>query len=261
LAKFSTLKKYGEEIGKLLRVGSFPLALKMLREEGDIPKGVQRPKRDFGYRLATCQCLAMSRRCGTHIAQLKEDMWCFEPVVGYGLAKAPQYFLDGYNRFPETASTLEAGSNWANAFPHLEVGKYIGVISAPLNTANFEPDLVMVYCNAAQLTQLLMSVNWKDGYDINCRLSSHAACVYSVVLPLQNGEYQITSPCFGNRRRAIAQDDELLFTAPLEKVEDLIFGLKHISAHALGLPVQFTMMPEYELTESYAKIAGMLGMG
>ena len=76
---------------------------------------------------------------------LKEDMWCFEPVIGLGLAEPPAYFLEGHYRLPRNVETLEAGSNCAHEFPRLEVGKYIGIASAPLTTANFEPDLVKKY--------------------------------------------------------------------------------------------------------------------
>ncbi|NIM05156.1 MAG: hypothetical protein GTN65_05965, partial [Armatimonadetes bacterium] len=83
-----------------VRLKTFPLALKLLEKEGDIPDGAKRPLRDFGYHLSLCQAFQISRRDGATIAMLKEDNWCFEPVVGYGLGEAPQYFLEGHNRFP-----------------------------------------------------------------------------------------------------------------------------------------------------------------
>jgi len=252
--------KYGEEIEKQLRLKSFPLAIKLLRKKEDIPEGAKRPKRDLGKHLSTCQAFSMSRRQGMSLAMLKEDMWCFEPVIGYGFAKPPKYFLEGHNRFPGTAKTLEAGRNWAQAFPHLEYGKYIGIVSTPLMKANFEPDLIMIYCDPAQLTQLLIVVNWIDGHDITCRLSGHAACVYSIVPVIQNRQYQVSSLCIGDRKRAMAQDNELVFTAPTEKVEDLVLGLKALAKYGNELPVKFTVMPEYELEESYTKIGKMLGM-
>ncbi|MEA1963805.1 MAG: DUF169 domain-containing protein [Candidatus Aerophobetes bacterium] len=260
MIELDVFHKYGEEIEKQLRLKSFPLAIKLLRKGEGIAEGAKRPKRDLGFHLSTCQAFSISRREGTHLAMLKEDMWCFEPVIGYGLARPPKYFLDGYNRFPETARTLEAGKNWARAFPHLEYDKYTGIVSAPLTKANFEPDLVMIYCNPAQLTQLLIVVNWIDGHDITCRLSGHAACVYSIVPVIQRRQYQVSSLCIGDRRRATAQDNELVFTAPKEKIEDLVLGLKALAKSGAGLPVKFTVIPEYELEESYAKIGKMLGM-
>ena len=251
---------YAEELDKRLRLGTFPLAVKLLEKEGDIPQGAQRPVRDFGYHLSTCQAFAMSRRQEATIAMLKEDMWCFEPVIGFGMAEAPQYFLDGYNRFPSSVATLEAGSNWAQVFPRLEVGKYIGVVSAPLMTTNFEPDVVVIYGNPAQLTQLLLSAEYEDGYDLTCTLSGRAACVYSVVPVIQTGRFQVTFPCPGDRGKAGAQDNELIFSAPRERLEELMVGLRCRDDFRRGQPTSFTFMPEYELQESYVKIARMLGM-
>lgn len=260
MTRLSVIHSYAEEFEKRLRLKTFPLAVKMLEKEGDIPDGAKRPKRDLGHHISLCVGLSMSRREGTLLAMLKEDMWCFEPVIGLGLAEPPEYFLEGHNRFPDSAKTLEAGRNWARAFPRLECGKYIGIMSAPLKTTNFEPALVIIYCDSAQLTQLLIAVNWKDGRDITCRLSGHAACVYATVPVMQSGQYQVTSPCAGDNRHAMAQDSEIIFTAPIEKVEDLIMGLKSLEEHNIALPRILTMELEYELSESYANIGKMLGM-
>jgi len=160
--------------------------VKLLEKEEDIPENAIRPLRDWGYRLELCQAYATSRREGMLIAMLKEDMWCFEPVVGYGIAEPPQYFLEGHNRFSEDVKTLEVGRNYVSDFPHLPAGKYIGVISAPLKTADFEPDLVIIYCDSAQLGLLLLAREYKDGHDLKCSLSSHAGH-----LPQQAGGYPV----------------------------------------------------------------------
>ncbi|NIM46030.1 MAG: hypothetical protein GTN80_09615 [Nitrososphaeria archaeon] len=257
----SIFERYAEQIEKQIRPTSYPLAVKLLEKESDIPKDAKRPIRDFGYCLSTCQCFSTSRRQGTTLAQLKEDMWCPEPVIGYGLAETPKYFLDGNNRFPKDVETLEAGSNWAHAFPRLEFGRYIGVLSAPLKTANFDPNLVMIYCNSAQLTQLLLGIAYKDGHDITSQLSGHAACVYSVVPAIRTEKCQVTVPCLGDRRRAMAQDDEMIFTVPRQKMDNLLLGLKHIDEFGdRRIPFAYPMIPEYKLSENYAKIARMMGM-
>lgn len=251
--------EYGEELERRVRLKTFPLAVKLLEKEEDVPEGAQRPVRDFGYHLSLCQGFAMSRREGILLAMLKEDMWCFEPVIGYGLAEPPEYFLEGHNRFPEDVETLEVGSNYAREFPRLEVGKYIGIASAPLTTANFEPDLVMIYCDSPQLSLLLLGREYKDGFSLKCSLSSHAACVYAVVPVVQSGECQVAIPCRGDRYRAMAGDDEMVFTVPKGKLEDLLLGLRRVDEYGSKLPRLYTMKPEYELKESYAKIGKMLG--
>ena len=102
--------KQAQELESLLRLQSPPLALKMVRREDQIPEEAQRPVNDMGFHLSFCQALSLSRRHGLTIAQTKEDMWCFEPVVGLGFVKPPQQFLDGHTRYPEMSTTLETGS-------------------------------------------------------------------------------------------------------------------------------------------------------
>lgn len=256
-----TLHKYGEELERRLHLKTFPLAVKLIEKEEDIPAEAVRPFRDLGYHMPLCQAFATSRREGTLMAALKEDMLCFEPVVGYGMAEPPQYFLEGNNRFPQDVESLEVGKNYATDFPRLPVGKYIGVISAPLKAANFKPDLVMIYCDSAQLSLLLLAREYKIGYDLKQSLSSHAACVYSVVPVMQTGECRAAIPCRGDHYFAIAGDDELIFSVPIKKLDDLMIGLRYLETTGSKLPRNYEMRREPEMPEPYMKIAEMLGMG
>ncbi len=261
MGHYEIFHEYGFELERRIRLRTFPLAVKLLETEAGIPEGAERPLRDYGYHIHLCQGYAMSRRDGKTIAMFKEDMWCFEPVVGYGWEEAPQYFLDGHNRFPEDVKDLQAGRNYASDFPKLETGKYQGIVSAPLTTVSFVPDLVMIYCDSAQLSLLLLGREYQDGHDLPCHLSSHAACVYSVVPPIQSGEYQVSIPCRGDRYTALAGDDEIIFTIPIAKLEDLLAGLRHVEKYDSKLPRNPRMSIEAELKESYEKIGKMLGMG
>ena len=208
-------KKEGRDLTRLLLANSFPIAVKMLRFENEIPKNALRPIKDLEHHIAVCQGFAMSRREGKTVATLKEDMWCFEPVVGFGLAEPPVRFLEGHNRYPNTAKTLQAGKTWAQNMPRLPMNKYIGVVSSPLERVEFEPDLVIVYCDNAQLTQLLMAANWIDGHDVESRLSAHAACVYTIANILKEQNFSVCAPCQGDHRRALAQDNEIIFGIPI----------------------------------------------
>ena len=260
MMQLEDMRNCGEEISRRLCLKTFPLAVKLLDKKEDIPREATRPLRDLGYRLELCQAYATTRREGTLIALLKEDMWCFEPVVGYGIAEPPRYFLEGHNRFPRDVETLEAGKNYASDFPRLPVGKYIGVMSAPLKTTNFNPDLVMIYCDSSQLSLLLLAREYKDGHDLKCSLSSHAACVYSVVPVLQTGECRVAIPCRGDKYKAMAGDDEKIFTVPIGKLEDLMVGLRYLETTGSKLPRAYRMQREPELPLNYFEIAKMIGM-
>lgn len=253
-----SLRKYAEEIEKHVRPATYPFAVKMLRSVDEIPEGAKRPKRDFAKCLSACQGFALVRRYGMSIAMLKEDMWCPEPVIGFGLAEAPQYFLEGRNRYPGGVESLEAGANWAREFPRLEAGQYVGVAATPLSRANFEPDVVVIYCNSAQLLRLLLATAYKDGRDVTSQLSGHVACVYAVVPAMQTGNCYVSVPCRGDRNRAGAQDDEIIFTVPRAKLDDLVLGLGKEGTGSV--PTTPMMVPEYKLSTSYAEMARLMGM-
>jgi uncharacterized protein (DUF169 family) len=255
---YEDYKEYGEELERRLKVKSFPLAVKLLENEDDVPSSAYRPLRDSGYHLDLCQAFQISRREGRTVAMLKEDMWCFEPVVGYGLEEPPEDFMAGHNRYPRDVGTLEAGRHYAEEFPRFAVGAYVGVVSAPLKSTSFKPDLVMIYCDSEQVNLLLLAREYKEGYNLKCALSSHAACVYAVVPAITTGQCQVAIPCRGDRWVAMAESDELIFSVPLERLEDLITGLRHVETTGSKLPHGRAIQPESEMSEEYKKIANMM---
>jgi uncharacterized protein (DUF169 family) len=256
----SAYQEYGRELDRRLRLKTFPLALKMLETEKDIPEGFLRPVKDIGQHLSACQGFQISRRQGEPLAMMKEDMWCPEPVIGYGFEEPPEYFLQGNNRFPHDVATLESGSHYALEFPRFEAGKYTGIASAPLEKANFEPDVVMIYCDSTQLSLLLLGREYKNGYNLKCNLSSHAACVYGVVPAMKNNDYQVAIPCRGDRYSALAGEEEMIFTIPRNRLEELLEGLRYVDSTGSRLPRGYNLKYEYPLRESYAKMAEMMGM-
>jgi uncharacterized protein (DUF169 family) len=259
MAELNVYREYGEELERRLRLKTYPLAIKLLEKETEIPEGAQRPIKDFGHHYSLCQSYQMSRRDGRTIAMLKEDHWCFEPVVGYGLGQPPDFFLEGHNRYPRDVETLEAGKHYAEEFPRLPVDKYVGIVSAPLRTTNFEPHVVMIYCDSAQLSLLLLGREYGDGRNLQCALSGHAACVYGVIPAIQNGQCQVAIPCRGDHYRAIAGDDEMIFTVPRGKLDDLMLGIRQIEKTGTKLPQGYSVCPEYPLSQNYEKIGKMMG--
>jgi uncharacterized protein (DUF169 family) len=257
----SDFNRCGEELEMRLLLRTSPIAIKMLEREEDIPKGAIKPRKDLGVHLGLCQAFAKSRRERVTVAMLKEDNWCYVPVIALGLAKAPDFFLEGHTDFPERVVDQEAAKNLAMSFPRLEYGKYVGVVSAPLRAANFKPDLVVVYCDSAQLKSLLMGMKYRKGYIVTSRLDPGGACVHCTVPVLKSGECQVTVPCGGDRRRALAQDDEMIFSLPTDRLEDLMMGLRHFDETGFGYN-QFApdIRPDYPLPELYVKVAKMLGM-
>jgi uncharacterized protein (DUF169 family) len=254
----SIYNDYGKRIEKQIRPASYPLGIKMIQDEAEIPPDAIRPTKEFKAANATCQCFALSRKTGKTTAQLLEDMWCPEPIIGYGLIEPPKFFLEGHNRYPVGKATLDAGATSASGMPRFEVGKYKGIVAAPLSTASFEPDVAVIYCNSAQLVRLLLGIAYNDGRDINTIISGHSACVYAIVPTILDEECHISVPCRGDRSLAGAQDDEMIFSAPKHKIGDLAIGLEQEGTGSI--PSIIDMKYEHELPPAYAKLAHIMGI-
>ncbi|NLA74891.1 MAG: DUF169 domain-containing protein, partial [Deltaproteobacteria bacterium] len=208
-----TIKKYnryGKELEQLLILKDHPIAVKMLKREADIPEGAFRPKRDAGYHLAQCQAFALSRRQGKVVAMLKEDHWCFAPLMAYGLVEDP------HDEFISNAVD----------FPCFSLGRYIGMVSASLESAPFEPDLVLIYAEPAQIRRLLMAVKHGEKRNVFSEFDAIDSCAYAIVPVIEKNEYRITIPDPGEYSRTAVRDDELIFSIPKDRLPGLIDSLK-----------------------------------
>jgi uncharacterized protein (DUF169 family) len=257
----SDFNRWGEELEMRLRLSTSPIAVRMLKREEEIPPEAVRPKRDLGVHLALCQAFAKSRREKLTVAMLKEDHWCYVPVIAHGLAEPPEFYLQGNMEFPSRVADQEAARRLAKTFPRLEGRNDIGVVSAPLATTVFEPDLTVIYCNSAQLRGLLTGLKYRKGEMVSSILNPGGACVHATVPALQTGACQLTIPCGGDSKRALARDDELIFSVPTNRFEDLMAGLRHLDETGFGYRQSAPDMKfEYPQPPNYARVAGMLGM-
>ena len=247
---------YGEELEKLLVLRTSPIAVKMLEKEEDIPEGAIRPKKDYGYHIAQCQAFAMSRRGRkATIAMLKEDNWCPAPVSAYGLVETREEIAG----FPYMVENKEAANKLNETSPQFEYGKYIGVVSAPLKMTNFEPDLVIVYSNTAQLRSMLLAVKYKEGLLVTSEFDPLRSCVFAIIPVIQNGHFRITLPDTGEQYRTMSGEDEIIFSVPKDKVKELILGLRHFEEMTQDnvhryTHLDFDMRPDFPQPEHYIKM-------
>jgi uncharacterized protein (DUF169 family) len=255
------IQSCSEDLEQILFLRTSPLAVKLIEREGDIPEGAIRPKKDQGAHLALCQAFAMSRRQKTTVAMLKEDHWCWAPLIGFGLVEPPDLFLEGRTAFPSMVSSLDAARELARTEPRLESGKYIGIVSAPLKTANFEPDAVLIYGNSAQVRTLLLAVKYQDGCRVESTFDPLDSCVNALVPVILTGQYRITFPDPGEYQRALATEDEIIFSVPKGKLQGLVSGLRHIKELRHGYR-DFTqeMRPDFPQPPFYKSLFARWGL-
>jgi len=228
----SDFNKYGEELEISLILRTSPVALKMLEKEEDIPKGAFRPKRDGGYHIAQCQAFGMSRREKKTVAMLKEDHWCPTALIAYGMVEKPASM-----------------GMYGESFLSFDVGKYIGVVTAPLKTAAFIPDVVLIYSNPAQIRGMLLTMMYSGGGSEVDTFLSLPSCGHCVVDPMVTGKYCIVLPDPGEYQRALTLEEELIFAVPQKKMAGLMAGLKRgMSSYR---DQYMSMLPDFEQPQFY----------
>ena len=258
--RLEEINQFGIELETWLRMRFHPVAMKMIKKDDKIPKEAIIPTRDWKHKYALCQSIARSQRNGETIFMLKDDHWCFEPVVGLGYVRFPKTFNNGNHRYPDSVKTIKAAAEWGKNMPRLPFGKYQGIILSPINNCNFIPEIVVMHVNGLMATMLMIVKNWIDGKDINCQISGHAACVYAIVPSLLNKKCNIALPCKGDRRLAFAQDDEIIFTIPIHLLQDFIKGIRYLQEREWGLPLIVQMKEEYDLKRKYKEEGEKLGL-
>jgi len=115
---------------------------------------------------------------------------------------------------------------------------------APLDRATFEPDLVCIYANPAQVMRLTQAALWKRGGRLHSSFEGRAVCADIIVTTMQTGEAQVILPCSGDRIFGQTQDHEMAFAIPWARMEEIVEGLR--GTHAGGIRYPITQFMEYE---------------
>jgi uncharacterized protein (DUF169 family) len=236
--------RYGEELDRILGLHTSPVSVKMLEKEADIPAGALRPKKDHGYHYAQCQAFSLSRRDKATVAMLKEDNWCPGPVIAYGLVPKPD----------------DPEGRVANAYECFEYGRYIGILTAPMQTADFEPDVIIIYCDTNQLRIMLLSLKEEDRSLVKTNLFPFS-CSNSIIPVMLHDEYWVNLPDPGEYARALTIAGEMMFSVPRDKIADFTKNLRQFDRNESGFAhEQMMMRPDFPQPDLYKKVFEVWGM-
>jgi len=253
-----------EGLRRLLLLNSFPVAVSFSAEE-ELPEKARRPSSSLGHPVAICQGTAMVRSMGWTLGFLKEDHACPPSFLIFGLdEKAKEAGANlGETLSPLFGASRELCESTNEHMIMLPVGKYKSITLAPLEKAPFDPDVVLVYGNPAQVSRLVQGAVYHRGGAVTSSFTGRNSCVSEMVAPLVKGECQVIVPGSGERVFAHVQDTEMCFSFPGSWLEDIVSGLE--TTHRLGAmryPTPFQGMrgvPQFPKTyHSMMKELGLL---
>lgn len=215
----NTLEEY-------LRPNTFPVAVKVAEKDLNMPKYRSHFK-TFGSRITLCQAIGMARRSGYQMHYTEEDHICPGSFMFFGYTSIPKDVTEGKCfHYPSYAASEEIGREIQKHMLTVEKGSVHSIYVTPLKKADFLPDVVLFYGNAAQVVRLIQAAVYSDGGVIASQFMGRGACASSIVYPLQTGKCNVIIPGSGERLFAILDDNELLFAIPYGKFQSIISGLR-----------------------------------
>ncbi|HSH70433.1 MAG TPA: dephospho-CoA kinase [Deferrisomatales bacterium] len=252
---------------RLLRLKSFPVAFKMLESKAEL-EAIPFLRRPRGGNTL-CQLINLARNFDWSVGADADDFVFATCPSILGLSELPESHRDGTFRNIVWAATKEDGRRYEAAIPRLPVGKYAAVALAPLVYNPFEPDLVLIYANPAQIMLLVNALQFRDYEVMEFRCVGESSCSDAIVRCYQSGKPSVGIPCYGERRYGHAQDDELVMAVPAALMDKALAGLEALYRRGVRYPIPFAgaegdlgvefPMAYKKLDEMLAKVRGQDG--
>ena len=249
-----SLAKIDEAMSTYVKHQTYPLAIKMLNSENEVPQDAKRPLRDYEASFTLCQALGLCRREGLTMVLDKESQSCPIALAGLGFVRPEEYLSSKYALAPTNQST-EARIKAAEAMPRFEFGKFKSILISPIQTASFDPDVILFYGNGAQVMRMIQAAVFASGQSLTSKSTGAGSCLLPIVAPILEGECNYMVPGNGERRLGLVADGELAFAMPKNRFEEVVNGLKLSHEGRQTYPVSPGYLKlEYALPPSYAEL-------
>ncbi len=213
-------------ISKYIRPATFPVAVKFFKEGEALPPKTKVPTEAFGHPIAICQGISLARKYGWAVAFYQKDQACPLAQVILGYREEPDFIKDGSVIKNLYTGNDEAAVKTQESTPKMPQADTHCIVVAPLQNAAFDPDVVICYGNAAQITRFVQGALYKTGGYIESRFAGRGACGGEITVPYTQDRCNVIIPGGGERVFALTADDELAFAMPAGKIDEVMAGLE-----------------------------------
>ena len=219
----------------LMRLKSFPVAFKLLEKKealAEVPF-----LRRMNHKVTLCQLITIVRTYDWTVgADLDDFISPMCPSI-IGLTALPEVVRDGTFRSIVWTKTREDGRKFENSIPRLPAGKYQAAALAPLVYNPFDPDIVLIYGNPAQMILLINALQFEDYEVMEFYCVGESSCSDVIARCYLRGKPSLSIPCYGERRYGHAQDDELVMALPAGMMEKALRGLEALYKRGVRYPI------------------------
>ena len=226
-------------LNKYLRLSTFPVAVKLLEDPTDLDSIKYLKKPD--NKIAICQLFSYARYYGWTMGCTKEENLCPLAEIAIGFEEKHKLFDEGAYFIGRYNATKEAAKKTSESMPFLDSGKYSAIVAGAFSRIEFEPDLILIWGNSAQIMRVIQGYLWKRGGRISMSTFCDGVCADTISNTLITGELQIAFPCLGDRRFGMALDSDLIASIPFNLIEEILEGLEKTHKAGTRYPIPFEL--------------------
>ena len=220
-----------------MRLKSFPVAFKLFEDKkflSTVPF-----IRRMNNKSTLCQLINLVRNFDWTIGADLDDFMSVMCASIIGLTDIPDYMKDGTFRSIVWTKNRADAKKFENAIPRLPTGKYEAVVMAPLVYNPFDPDIVLIYANPAQMMLLINSLQFEDYEVMQFYCVGETSCSDAIARCYLNRKPALSIPCYGERRYGHAQDDELVMASPVEMMDTALSGMEALDRRGIRSPISY----------------------
>lgn len=222
----SVNEELSTKLKAILSLKGSPVAVKLVLSKEELPAGLP----EISEKVRHCEMVQKARHGEAFYATIEKHA-CTGGASALGLTETPPKIKSGefyysLGRF----STRAAAKRTMDAVAKVDE-KFYATAYAPLEKATFQPDVIVVIGNPAQLLRIAQAnIYALGGRNYVDFAGIQSVCADAVAEPYIMGDVNATFGCDGSRKYAKIADDELIVGIPAEKLEALVHALEKFAA-------------------------------
>jgi uncharacterized protein (DUF169 family) len=221
-------KEYAAQISEAVQLSRPPVGIKFI----DSLENFKNIPIAHGHRF----CQLVMRACrGETFKLTPEAITCPGAATALGFKPLPPKLAEG-NMLKSMGIFADPalGAHTMGVLPRVEMGRYQGVAAAPLNRADFEPDVVIIEDEVEKLMWIALAWLNQQGGRLDFSTSIlQAICVDCAVVPFLENKPNMTFGCYGCRDATDIKTGEAAMGFPTSGLKDLARNLDFLARKAI----------------------------
>ena len=209
---------------KYLALKTEPVVFKRLEKAAELDniKGLTRMDKTHTF----CQLPFMVRTMGMTLGVVSDSkildrckrLHALTPTTEETMKTEANMFSKTWFASPEDAMAQQKD------YPLMPAGE--AIVLAPLARTSFEPDVISIFGNPAQIMMIMCGLQKVKYEKFNFSFIGEGACTDSIAQCFVSGKPALAIPCYGERAMGQVADDEIVIALPPQEIDRAIEGLR-----------------------------------